>query len=137
MFVQPYLIFNGRCEEAIEFYKKALGAKVLMLMHFKDSPDKSMTKPADMEKVMHSALSIGDTVILASDGHNTGVTKFEGFSMSITVPVVADAEKMLKAVSEGGQVQMPLTETFFAKGFGMAADKFGVVWMFLAGPKNP
>lgn len=133
MQIQPYLHFNGRCEEAIEFYSKALGAKVLMLMHFKDSPDQSMISPEFANKVMHARLQIGESTLLLSDGRCKGDLNFQGFALSFIVSDVAEAEKLFAAISNGGQVQMPLTKTFFSPSFGMAADRFGVSWMVYVG----
>ena len=133
MKVQPYLNFNGRCEEAIEFYRRALGAEVMMLSHFKDSPDQSMISPGSANKVMHATLRIGDSIMLASDGRCAGSTTFQGCSMSLTVPTVVEAERLFAALSDGGQVQMPLTKTFFSPAFGMIADRFGVPWMVYVG----
>ena len=131
MRVQPYLFFDGRCEEAIEFYKTALGAEVGMLMRFKESPETSMTPPGMEEKVMHAALKIGDSVVMASDGRCTGAPKFEGVSLSLSPPDEESAERIFAALSEGGEVQMPLARTFFAARFGMVADRFGVSWMIV------
>ena len=131
MHVQPYLIFDGRCDEAIEFYRKALGAEVGMLMRFKDAPDKSMISPGSENKVMHAALRIGDATILASDGRNQGKPSFQGFSLSVTAASEAEADRVFAALSEGGEVQMPLAKTFFSPRFGMVADRFGVAWMVL------
>lgn len=129
MNVQPYLMFNGRCEEAADFYRTALGAKVEMAIHFKDSPDKSMVTAETMNKVMHMRLRIGDSVVLASDGRCGGNPLFDGFSMSINVATSVEAERLFTALSDGGKVQMPLTKTFFSPAFGMLADRFGVSWM--------
>ena len=136
MQVQPYLFFDGRCEEAIEFYKKALGAKVEMLMRFEESPEPPQpgcVSPGSDDKVMHASFSIGDTSIMASDGQCQGKPSFQGFSLSLTAADDAEAERLFAAISSGGQVQMPLGKTFFASSFGMAADRFGVSWMVLAG----
>src|ERR1041384_6168231 len=106
MQVQPYLFFDGRCEEALEFYKKVLGAEVQMLMRFSDSPVpcESGTAPPDSgNKVMHSSFQIGDTTVLASDGHCQGKPSFEGFSISLTVPDAAQAERLFGALADGGQ----------------------------------
>jgi PhnB protein len=130
--IQPYLFFDGRCEEAITFYKRHLGAEVKMLMHFKDSPDQSMVRPETADKVMHSCLKIGDSEIFASDGMCNGTAAFQGFSLSLTVKDEAEAEKKFAALSDGGEVRMPLSKTFFAKSFGMIADRFGVGWMIIA-----
>ena len=134
MQVQPYLFFDGRCDEAIEFYKKTLGAEVAMLMRWKDSPDKSMCTPANENKVMHSSVRIGDTTLMASDGRNTGNPNFQGFALSINAKDEADADKLFAALSDGGKVTMPMAKTFFSPRFGMLADKFGVSWMVITAP---
>ncbi len=131
MQVQPYLFFDGRCDEAIEFYKKAIGAKVGMLMRWKDSPDKSMCTASNADKVMHAQFQVGETAILASDGRNSGQPKFDGFALTIAVQNEAQADQMFGALGEGGQVTMPMSKTFFSPRFGMLADKFGVHWMIL------
>ena len=134
MQVQPYLFFDGRCEEAVEFYKKTLGAKVEMLMRFKDSPEPAqpgMVPPGAENKVMHSSFRIGDTMVMASDGRCMGKPSFQGFSLSLTVPNEAEAERLFAALGDGGQVQMPLAKTFFSPRFGMVADRFGVSWMVI------
>ncbi len=131
MQVQPYIFFDGRCDEALKFYEKALGAKVDMLMRFKDAPDQSMVKPESSDKVMHAAVHLGDTQVLMSDGHCQGKANFQGFSLAITAADIAEGERRFNALAEGGQVQMPMAETFFASRFGMVADKFGVGWMVL------
>ena len=131
MQVQPYLFFDGRCDEALEFYKKAVGAKVGMLMRFKDSPDPTMCSPGSENKVMHTQFQIGDTTVLASDGRNQGQPKFDGFALTIAAKDEAEADKIFAALSEGGKVTMPMTKTFFSPRFGMLADKFGVGWMIL------
>lgn len=132
MQIQPYLFFDGRCDEAIEFYRKALGAEVTMLMRFKDSPEPHQPgklPPGAENKVMHANLRIGETTVLASDGRCLGRPSFQGFSLSLTVPTEAEAERLFVALGDGGQVQMPLTKTFFSPRFGMVADRFGVSWM--------
>jgi PhnB protein len=136
MQIQPYLFFDGRCEEALEYYKRVLGAKVEALMRFKDSPDPNSCAPADREKVMHANFRVGDTQVMASDGRCGGHPKFEGFALSVTSSDPAKAERLFAGLAEGGQVQMPMTKTFFAERFGMVADKFGVSWMILAAPKK-
>lgn len=129
--VTPYLMLDGRGEEAIEFYKKTLGATVDMLMRFKDAPEGACA-PGAGDKVMHAAIRIDGTSVMLSDGSNTGKPDFKGISLSISARDEAHADKMFAALSEGGQVQMPLDKTFFAKRFGMVADKFGVSWMIIA-----
>ena len=135
MTVQPYLFFDGRCEEALAFYKRALGAEEEMVMRWKDSPDQSMPAPGgDPNKVMHMSVRIGDTRVLASDGNCQGQPKFEGFALSLTVPNEAAADRSFNALAEGGEVRMPLTKTFFSPRFGMVADRFGVSWMVYVEP---
>jgi PhnB protein len=129
MKVEPYLFFEGRCDEAIEFYRRTLDAEVVMLMRYKDSPDPQMS-PAG-EKVMHAALRIGDTTVMASDGRCQSSPSFQGFSLSITVRDTAEAQRRFAALADGGQVQMPLAKTFFSPQFGMVADRFGVSWMII------
>jgi PhnB protein len=134
MIVQPYLFFDGRCEEAVEFYRSALGAEVTMLMRYKDSPDPpppGMVAPGSENKVMHTSFRIGETTVMASDGQCQGRPNFQGFSLSLTVPNEAEAERLFAALADGGQVQMPLTKTFFSSRFGMVADRFGVPWMIV------
>jgi PhnB protein len=134
MQVQPYLFFDGRCEEAIEFYKKAVGAQVDMVMRYRESPEPpppGMCAPGSENKIMHSSLRIGDAIVMASDGRCMGQPKFQGFSLSITAKNEAEAEKLFAALGDGGQVQMPLAKTFFSPRFGMVADKFGVGWMVI------
>ena len=133
-FVQPYLFFDGRCEEAIEFYRQALGAEVEMLMRFKDSPEPhqpGMIPPGSENKVMHASFRVGDTQIRASDGRCAGKPNFDGFALSITVPNEAEADRRFTALADGGKVQMPLAKTFFSPRFGMVIDRFGVMWMVL------
>lgn len=132
MQVQSYLFFDGRCEEAVEFYKKALGAKVEMLMRFKESPDPpppGMVPPGFDDKIMHTSFRIGDTVVMASDGCTDGKTNFKGFSLSLAVAKEADADRYFNALADGGEVQMPLGKTFWSPRFGMLTDRFGVGWM--------
>ena len=134
MQVQSYLFFDGRCEEALEFYRTKLGAEVTMLMRFKDSPEPhqpGMVPPGSESKVMHSSFRIGDTTLMASDGRCLGKPSFQGFALSLTVPSDAEAERLFAALGAGGQVQMPMTKTFFSSRFGMVADRFGVSWMVL------
>jgi len=129
--IEPYLFFNGRCEEAINFYQQALGAERLMMMRYQESPEPlppGMTPPNWGDKIMHASLKIGATVVMASDGCGEKPA-FEGFSLSISVPTAADADRVFTALGEGGQVTMPLGKTFWSACFGMVQDKFGVGWM--------
>ena len=131
MQVEPYLFFDGRCEEALEFYKEAVGAKVGMLMRFADAPDKSMMTPGTENKVMHAQMQIGAAKVLASDGRCKGAPSFQGFALTISAKDEAEAGKLFGALGAGGQVTMPLTKTFFSPSFGMLTDKFGVGWIVL------
>ena len=135
MNVETYLFFDGRCDEALEFYRKNLGAEVTMLMRFKDSPEPhqpGMIPPGAESKVMHASFRIGDTTVMASDGRCTGQPNFQCFALSLGVASEAEADRYFAALAEGGQVHMPLTKTFFASRFGMVADRFGVSWMIIA-----
>jgi PhnB protein len=133
MQIQPYLNFNGRCEEALQFYSKSLGAKVEMMMRFKEMPGPQapgMTAPPD--KILHAAFRVGDTQLLASDGECTGKPAFGGIALSLTARDDAEAKRQFSALSEGGKVKQPLIPTFFASSFGMVDDRFGVSWMVIA-----
>jgi PhnB protein len=137
MLVQSYLFFNGRCEEAINFYRKALGAEVKMLMRFKENPE-PMTEgcgpggaaiPGD--NVMHACFRIGESEVMASDGMGTGQPEFKGFSLSLTAASDAEANRLFNALADGGKVEMPIMKTFYASSFGMVVDRFGVSWMVI------
>ncbi len=135
MKVEPYLFFNGRCDEAIEFYKKAVGATVGFLVRYKDSPEPPQPghslPPNWGEKVMHSNLVIGETMVMASDGDRQTKPAFSGFSLSLAASTEDEARKAFAALSEGGQVRVPLIKTFFSPVFGMLEDKFGIGWMVM------
>ena len=132
--IQPYLFFEGRTEEALEFYRQALGAATVFLMKYRESPERS-TMPGD--KVMHASFAVAGSMLMASDGNCSGKPHFGGFSLSYPAKDEADAKRRFAALAEGGKVGMPIGETFFAKAFGMVTDRFGVSWMVIAGPKNP
>jgi PhnB protein len=131
MKVAPYLFLDGRAEEAIEYYRRVLGAEVGRMVRFKDNPDPKpgMTPPGAENKIMHAALRIGDTALLISDGRCAGKPEFRGFSLSLSVADDAEAESKFTALSDGGQVQFPLAKTFFSSSFGMVMDRFGIMWM--------
>jgi len=141
MATQPYLFFEGRTEEALEFYAKALGAQTQMLMRYGEAPGGSAkcpdgsTPPSD--KVMHAAALVSGTMLMCSDGFCSGKPCFAGFSLSYDAKDEADAKRRFDALAGGGKVTQPLTETFFARAFGMVTDKFGVPWMIIAGVKEP
>ena len=134
MQVQPYLMFDGRCEEAVEFYRKALDAKVEALIRFKDSPNPATCPPDSADKVMHACFWIGDSAVMATDGMCHGKPGFNGFSLTVTAADDEDAKRRFAALAEGGEVKMPLAKTFFASSFGTVADRFGVSWMVIANP---
>jgi PhnB protein len=134
MQVQPYLFFEGRCEEALEFYAQAVGAEVMTLMRFKDSPDPAMVMPGGEDKVLHAMVRVGESTLLASDGRCHGSPQFQGFALSLTVPSATEAERRFAALGQGGQVVMPLMKTFFSPSFGMLTDRFGVSWMVYVAP---
>ena len=137
MHVEPYLFFNGRCEEAVAFYKKTLNAEVIMLMRFKESPEPhppGMIPPGSENKIMHTTFRIGDTSVMASDGRCDGKASFQGFSLSLAAADEAEAKRLFAALADGGQVQMPLAKTFWSPCFGMVADRFGVSWMVGVAP---
>jgi PhnB protein len=132
MLVQPYLFFEGRCEEAIEFYKSALGAKVQMLTRYNQSPYGPPALPPGSEnKVMHASLVVGESMIFCSDGHCKGSPNFSGFRLTITADNDAGADRLFAAITAAGKVEMPLSKTFFSSRFGMATDQFGVGWMVM------
>ena len=134
MQIQPYLFFDGRCDEAIDFYRRAIGAEVQMLMRFKDAPAEAQCDQMGSntaEKVMHAALKIGETQVLASDGRCQGKPSFQGFGLALNAANEAEADRVFNALADGGQVQMPLGKTFFSPRFGMVADKFGIMWMVI------
>ena len=137
--VQPYLFFYGRCEEAIEFYRRALGARDVTMIRFKDSPvphQPGMVPPGFENKIMHASFWIGESMIMAADGCANEKTNFQGFSLSLTLKTAAEAERAFAALSEGGKVEMPLSKTFFSESFGMLADRFGVGWMIHVAAKS-
>ncbi len=119
MRVEPYVYFQGRCEEALEYYREAIGADATVFAHFED-------------KVAHAVLRIGDTTVLASDGQGAAQPDFSGFSLSLTVSDDAEAERLFSALSDGGTVQVPMAPTPFASRLGLVADKFGVPWMVVS-----
>lgn len=145
MKIQPYLFFEGRTEEAAEFYKKELGAEVTLLVRFKDCPPdhQAQEQSADCttpvssgDKIAHMSLKIGETEILLSDGRCSGASNFQGFSLSLTAPNEVEAHRLFAGLSNGGQVLMPLAETFYSPCFGMTSDRFGVLWMIIVEPKQ-
>jgi PhnB protein len=137
MHVQAYLFFDGRCEEALDFYRTAIGARDVDIMRYKDNPEKQpgSMPPGGENKVMHSSFRVGDTTLMASDGHCKGEPRFEGFSAVIDADSVADAERLFGALGNGGHVDMPLGKTFFSPAFGMVHDRFGVSWMVIVEQK--
>ncbi len=139
--IEPYLFFNGRCEEAIELYRKALGAELQMMMRFNESPEPpppGMLPPGFESKVMHASLQVGSMVLMLSDGCSPGREGFHGFSLSFKVPTEEEAGRVFAALAEGGKVTMPLGRTFWSPCFGMLEDRFGVGWMVtVPSPASP
>ncbi len=131
MNIGPYLFFEGCCDEALEFYRNALGAEVMAIMRFKEGPDPGARQPGMEDKVMHASLRIGNSVLFASDGRCLGKTAFQGFALSLSATDEAEADRLFSALTDGGKVQMPLTKTFFSPRFGMVQDRFGVLWMII------
>lgn len=132
--IEPYLFFEGRCDEALAFYRHALGAEVTSLMRNRESPEPHQPgalPPGSEDKVLHAVVRIGASTLMASDGRCSGRPVFQGFALTITAPDAARADQMFAALAEGGQVQMPLARTFFSPRFGMVTDRFGVLWMVL------
>lgn len=137
--IQPYLFFNGNCEQAVEFYRKALGAELEMMMRFKESPDApppGMVPPNWGDKIMHTSFRVGQTTIMASDGCGSESSGFHGFSLSLAVFSEAEADRYFKALADGGKVTMPMNKTFWSPRFGMVEDKFGIGWMVSVIPEG-
>ena len=139
MRIEPYLFFEGRCEEALEFYRKAVGAKVDALIRYKDSPEPPPpgTPAPPPEKVMHALVRIGDATLMASDGNCGGTSRFQGFSLTLNAKDDAEAQRLFAGLGEGGKISMPLSPTFFASSFGMLTDRFGMGWMVLVAKEQP
>ena len=134
MQIQPYLFFEGRCEEALTFYRDVLGAEVTQLMRFSDSPEPpppGMLPPGSENRIMHARMRIGESVVMVSDGNCSGKPGFSGFSLTLNAADDAEAERLFAALAEGGQVRMPMAQTFFASRFGMLADRYGLGWMVI------
>lgn len=129
MQIQPYIFFDGRCEEALEFYRTSLGAEIVTMMRWKESPEQGSCPAGSEDKIMHAEFRIGDSAIMASDGRGENKVAFEGFALTLIVSSDTDAELFFSALAGGGKIQMPLAKTFFASLFGMVADRFGVSWM--------
>ena len=134
----PYLFFNGRCDEALAFYRQALGAEVVMQMRYREAPDPpppGMLPPGSEDKVMHAHARIGDAEFMASDGHCSGKPAFQGFSLSLTLPTEADVDRVFSALAEQGRIDMPAGKTFWSPRFGMVTDRFGIQWMVSVPPQ--
>lgn len=129
--IEPYLFFEGRCDEALAFYQRALGAKVEFLMRYRDNPAPETNPHGAADKVMHANVRVGDAVLMASDGRCSGKPSFQGFAISLAAKDEAEARRLFAALSAGGQVQMPMGKTFYSPAFGMVTDRFGVLWMVI------
>jgi PhnB protein len=136
MQINIYLRFNGTCEEAFNFYAELCGGTIEMLQRYEDMPNPHQAPPAMLKQVLHARLKLGDQAIMGSDAPPGRYQMPDGFSVSLTIDAVADAERIFKALSEKGSVQMPMAESFFAKRFGMATDRFGTPWMVLCQPEG-
>lgn len=141
MQVQTYLFFNGRCEEALGFYREKLGAEMISMTRFKDMPQDESAPPSEncpgptselAEKIMHAEFRLGDVTLFASDGMEQSDPKFEGFSITMSVAKDDEAKRFFDLLAEEGAIIMPLTPMFFASLFGIVTDKFGVSWMILS-----
>jgi len=129
--IQPYLFFEGCCEEALAYYRRVLGAEVTALVRYQDRPEvmpPGLLAANAGHKVMHAAFRVGGATVLASDGHCAGLPNFQGFALSLTVRTTAEADKYFSGLAGGGEVRMPLAKTFFSERFGMVTDRFGVLW---------
>jgi PhnB protein len=138
MYVQPYLHFDGCTEEALAFYRQAIGAEVTMLLRMNEAPEQpppGTIPPGNEKKIMHAAFKVGDSTILASDGYCHGKAAFQGVTLTLHVPTEADADRRFNALLDGGKVTMPLGKTFFSPRFGMLTDRFGVAWIVIV-PAN-
>jgi PhnB protein len=136
MEVQSYLFLDGRCEEALEFYRSAIGAKLGLVMRFKDNPEPPKDGapgcgPGNENKIMHAEFTIGDSTLMASDGYAAGKPEFKGFCQSISTKDDSETQRIFEALAKGGTIQMPLGKTFFSSAFGMVADRFGMPWMVI------
>ena len=137
--ITPYLTFGGRCEEALEFYRKALGAEVEMVMRFNESPEPpppSMLPAGFEKKIMHASFRVRGVPLMATDGCDDR-TKFDGVRLALAVPNEAAAREAFDALADGGSVQMPLTRTFWSPWFGMLTDRFGLGWMVTVSAAKP
>jgi PhnB protein len=128
---EPYLFFDGRCEEALTFYRQALGAEVKAMMRYSEIPDGTPAPPGNEDKIMHSLFSVGGSNVMASDGNCAGKPSFQGFGLALSAPDEATAERWFNALADGGAVSQPLIKTFFSPKFGMVSDRFGVLWMIM------
>ena len=136
MQVNPYLYYNGNCEAAFRYYEKQLGAKIEMLLRYEDGPSDMPSPPEHKKLVMHARMSLDGAAVMASDAPPERFHKPQGFSISLTVNDPAEAERKFRALSDGGSVNMAFSKTFFAKGFGMCTDRFGIPWMVMSPLEN-
>jgi PhnB protein len=130
--INPYLHFNGTCETAFKYYERHLGGKVEMMLRYADAPPDMPASPEHKNLIMHARITIQGAVVMGSDATPERYHKPQGFSVSLTITDPKDAERKFNALADGGRVEMAFTKTFFAKGFGMCTDKFGIPWMVMA-----
>ena len=129
MKITPYLAFQNKCEEAFKFYEKVLNGKITFMMKYGESPMAEQTAPEARNNVIHASLQIQDQLIHGADAPPQHFSKPAGFSVSIGLKDVAEAERIFKELSVGGQVQMPFAKTFWSPGFGMFIDRYNIPWM--------
>lgn len=131
--IAPYLFFAGRCEEALDFYRDSLGARVEMVMRYSESPEPvppDRLQPGFENKIMHASFRVGEAIIMASDGCDDRA-HFDGFQLALSVATEVEAHQAFNALANGGNIIMPLVRTFWSPCFGMLTDKFNVGWMVM------
>lgn len=132
MKIEPCFYFQGQCEQAMNFYREVLSAEVLSIIRLKDSPNPQLVRPGTEDKILRAVLRIGENTLLVSDGHNAGKPSFQGVSINLTVDGAAKAARLLGALSEGGEIRIPLRESGGGAAFGTVVDQFGVLWIVSA-----
>jgi PhnB protein len=129
MRLNPYLVFNGQCQAAFRFYEQCLGGKIAAMMTYGDSPLAEQCGPQSRDRIMHARLQVGDTVLMGSDAPPDRFQAMQGMSVTLNIEQAAEAERVFHALAEGGNVIMPIGETFWAQRFAMLTDRFGTPWM--------
>jgi PhnB protein len=129
MQMNPYLTFDGQCEEAFKLYEKVLGGKIVAMMSHEGTPAAEHVSPEWRSKIMHARLVVGDKVLMGSDAPPDRRHPMEGFSVTLGIDKPEEAERIFNALAQGGEVRMALEKTFWAERFGMLVDRFGTPWM--------